>query len=360
MALTPKDILCCPPPLFHCFGLVCGFLSAITNGSAIVFPNDQFDPLLTVDALYNEKCTALLGVPTMMIAALSANRERKHKITAVRTGLAGGSAVPVSVMKQLDQDFGCQRMCIIYGMTETSPVTFMTTVNDPQEKREKTVGAIMPHTRAKVVDREGKIVPRGTPGEICTSGYALQLGYYKNEAKTAEAMKTDENGIRWMYTGDQGLIDEDGYCVITGRIKDMIIRGKSKLNFPKVEGQTYLTCQPTGGENIYPAEIEERMIEHPAIVEASVVGIKDEHYGEAVGAFLKVRNPNDSRPDLEEIRAFIKETKGSHKAPQHVFWIGDPGVGDDFPKTGSGKHQKHILRAISEKLLTASQPKAKL
>lgn len=226
MKLTPDDVVCCQPPLFHCFGLVCAYLAAMTNGSSIVFPSEQFDPLLAIDAVYNENCTALLGVPTMMIAALNARRERNYKISSVRTGLAGGASVPASVMKQLDQEFGCKRMLIIYGMTETSPVTFMTTVDDPQEKREKTVGAIMPHTKAKVVGPDGEILPRGVPGEICTSGYSLQLGYYKNEAKTAEAMKTDENGVRWMYTGDQGLIDKDGYCVITGRIKDMIIRGE--------------------------------------------------------------------------------------------------------------------------------------
>jgi len=230
-------------------------------------------------------------------------------------------------------------MLIQYGMTETSPVTFSTAGDDTMEKRTRTIGKVMPHTKAKVVGPNDEILPRGTPGELCTAGYALQPGYYKNPAKTAEAMKTDENGILWMYTGDQCLIDKDGYCVVTGRIKDVIIRG---------------------GENIYPAEIEERLIEHSAIAEASVVAIKDEKYGEVVGAFLRL-NADGSRPSLEEIRAFVKEAMGSHKAPQYVFWIGDPGVGEDFPKTGSGKHQKHILRAISEKLLEGSQqPKAKL
>lgn len=226
MKLTPDDIVCCPPPLFHCFGLVMGFLGAITNGSSIVFPSDQFDPFRVIDAVKNETCTALLGVPTMLIGTLDANRKRKYKISSVRTGLAAGASVPASVMKQLEDELGCAGMLIAYGMTETSPVTFITALDDPMEKRTRTVGSVMPHTRAKVIDTEGNILPRGTPGELCTSGYALQPGYFKNPAKTEEAMKTDEEGIRWMHTGDQCLIDKEGYCVVTGRIKDVIIRGK--------------------------------------------------------------------------------------------------------------------------------------
>lgn len=203
-----------------------GFLGAYTNGSSIVFPSDQFDPLKVIDAIYNEKCTALYGVPTMLMATLEAHRQRGYKISTVRTGLAAGASVPASVMKQLDEQLGCKGMLIAYGMTETSPVTFITVEDDSMEKRLKTVGHVMPHTRAKIVDSDDKIVPRGTPGELCTSGYSIQPGYYKNEAKTKEVMKTDENGIRWMYTGDQCLIDKEGYCAVTGRIKDVIIRGK--------------------------------------------------------------------------------------------------------------------------------------
>lgn len=227
MKLTPEDVLCCPPPLFHCFGLVMGFLGAITNGCTIVFPSDQFDPFPVIDAVYHEKCTVLYGVPTMLIATLDANRQRKYNISTVRTGIAAGASVPSSVMKQLDQELGCKAMLIAYGMTETSPVTFMNPLNDPAEKREKTVGSIMPHTKAKVVDTNDEILPRGTPGELCTSGYSLQPGYLRNPAKTAEVMKTDKDGVLWMYTGDQCFIDKEGYCVVTGRIKDVIIRGKS-------------------------------------------------------------------------------------------------------------------------------------
>lgn len=203
-----------------------GLLGTVTNGAAIVFPSDQFDPFLVIDAVKNEKCTSLYGVPTMLIATLDANRQRKYNITTVRTGVAAGASIPSSVMKQLEDELGCGAMLIAYGMTETSPVTFMTGESDPMEKRTKTVGGIMPQTRAKVVDPEGNIVPRGTPGELCTAGYALQTGYYKNPEKTAEAMKTDEEGVLWMHTGDQCVIDKEGYCAVTGRIKDVIIRGK--------------------------------------------------------------------------------------------------------------------------------------
>lgn len=226
MKLTPRDVVCCPPPLFHCFGLVMGFLGAFTHGSTIVFPSDQFDPDLVLDTIVVEKCTALLGVPTMFVAELEANKKKQYKINSVRTGLAAGSAVPLALMQQLEAQMGVKGMLIAYGMTETSPVTFMTSLDDSQERRLKSVGTVMPHTTAKIIDNNGKVVPRGIRGEICTSGYALQRGYWQNEAKTREVMKFDENGIRWMHTGDEGVIDDEGYCAITGRLKDIIIRGK--------------------------------------------------------------------------------------------------------------------------------------
>jgi mevalonyl-CoA ligase len=226
MNLTPSDIVCCPPPLFHCFGLVMGFLGAFTHGSTIVFPCDQFDPDQVLDALYANKCTALLGVPTMFIAEIEANKTKRLDISSVRTGLAAGSSVSPTLMNQLEREFGIQGMLIAYGMTETSPVTFITSLQDNVERRTKTVGRVLPHTMAKVIDRQGNILTRGARGELCTSGYALQKGYYNNRVKTDEAMKRDENGILWMYTGDECVIDEEGYCSVTGRIKDIIIRGK--------------------------------------------------------------------------------------------------------------------------------------
>lgn len=202
-----------------------GFLGAFTHGSTIVFPCDQFEPDLVLDAIVREKCTVLYGVPTMFIAELEANKTKQYKINSVRTGLAAGSSVPVALMRQLSHGFGVKNMMIAYGMTETSPVTFITSFSDPEEKRIKTVGKVMPHTAAKVVDREGNIVKRGSPGELCTSGYALQKGYWRNQAKTDEAMKRDEQGQLWMLTGDECVIDDEGYCRVTGRIKDIIIRG---------------------------------------------------------------------------------------------------------------------------------------
>ncbi|KAK7885648.1 hypothetical protein LTR67_009999 [Exophiala xenobiotica] len=339
MKLVPSDSVCCPPPLFHCFGLVMGFLGSVTHGSTIVFPCDQFDAHLVLDALYEEKCTALYGVPTMFIAEIEANQKKKYKITSVRTGVAAGSSVPAPVMKRLEQEFGVKGMLIAYGMTETSPVTFITSLDDSDERRTKTVGRVLPHTAAKVVDREGEIVPRGTPGELCTSGYALQKGYYNNLEKTNEVMRRDDEGVLWMHTGDECVIDDDGYCTVTGRIKDMIIRG---------------------GENIFPLEIEERILEHPAVDDVSIVAIKDERYGEEVAAFLAVKKGITTRPNALEINQWVRKTLGSHKAPKHVFWIGDEDVGNDFPKTGSGKHQKHILRLIGDRLVARQKPKARL
>lgn len=206
-----------------------GFLGAFSHGSTIVFPCDQFEPNLVLDSIVREKCTLLYGVPTMFIAELEANKIKKYKIDSLRAGMAAGSSVPASLMRQLSREFGVKTMMIAYGMTETSPVTFVTAMTDSEEKRIKTVGRVMPHTAAKVIDKDGKIVPRGVPGELCTSGYALQKGYWQNRAKTDEVMKRDEQGKLWMYTGDECVIDNDGYCSVTGRIKDMIIRGMRSL-----------------------------------------------------------------------------------------------------------------------------------
>ncbi|KAF9889611.1 hypothetical protein FE257_007119 [Aspergillus nanangensis] len=312
MHLTPDDIVCCPPPLFHCFGLVMGFLASFFHGSSILFPSDHFDAKRVVDAIVSYDATVLLGVPTMYVAELECIAKTNQKPRRLRTGLASGSAVSMMLMDQLRAKMGVEKMLIAYGMTETSPVTFITAMEDSDEKRTATVGRPMPHTAAKIVDPQGNILLRGQRGEICTSGYALQKGYWKNEVKTREVMKRDENGVLWMSTGDEGLIDDDGYAHITGRIKDIIIRG---------------------GENIFPREIEERLAAHPHIDEASVVGIKDERYGEVVGCFLKSVDIS-SRPDPLEVRKFVEMQLGRHKAPQHVFWLGEPGVGDDFPKTG--------------------------
>lgn len=205
-----------------------GFLASFTHGSTIVFPSDQFDPDEVLDSLHENNCTVLLGVPTMFIAEIEANQAKKVKISSVRTALAAGSSVSPALMKQLETAMGIPNMLIAYGMTETSPVTFLTSLTDTIERQTRTVGQVLPHTMAKVVDRQGIIVPRGVRGELCVSGYALQKGYYDNPAKTAEVMKRDDAGTLWMFTGDECVIDEHGYCSVTGRIKDVIIRGKGR------------------------------------------------------------------------------------------------------------------------------------
>lgn len=394
-----------------------GFLSSFIHSSKVVFPCDQFDPDLVLDAVVQQKCTVILGVPTMFIAEMEANRRKGYKIETLRLGLASGSPVPAPLMRELRRDLGIQKTLIAYGMTETSPVTFITPMEDPDELRATTVGKVFPHTSAKIVDRNGAIVPRGVPGELCTSGFALQKGYWKNEEKTAEAMKVDKDGVRWMHTGDECVITDAGYCIVTGRIKDLIIRGMTlrslvvalrslvvglrslvvalrslvvalrplvvALRPLVVEGDiggvfgavvallgyvclvllTLVFFSLIGGENISPVEIEDRLLEHEAIAEASVVGLKDAKYGEVVGCFLRLAGDADAapRPENAEIHQWCRQRLGSHKAPVYVFWIGDPEVGPDFPKTGSGKHQKHLLRALGNKLIDAKPGlKAKL
>jgi acyl-CoA synthetase (AMP-forming)/AMP-acid ligase II len=230
MHLTPEDVICCPPPLFHCFGLVLGFLSSFTHGSSIVFPSDFFDVKKVVDAVISEDATVLLGVPTMYVSELEVISKTGQKPRRLRTGLASGSAVSQGLMHELREKMGVEKMLIAYGMTETSPVTFITSIDDDDVKRTTTVGRVLPHTAAKVVDNEGRIVARGERGELCTSGFVLQKGYWENEEKTKEAMRRDENGVLWMHTGDEAFLDQDGYAHITGRIKDLIIRGKTSIN----------------------------------------------------------------------------------------------------------------------------------
>jgi acyl-CoA synthetase (AMP-forming)/AMP-acid ligase II len=355
MKLTKQDVICCPPPLFHCFGLVMGFLAALTHGSSIVFPSDSFDAGMTLETIVNERCTVLLGVPTMFIAELEVLKSKPYRIDSLRTGLAAGSLVPLSLRKRLETEMGLNGILVAYGMTETSPVTFMMSIEDPPDRLVTGLGKVMPHTSAKVVDRDGRILPRGSKGELCTSGYPLMKGYLENEKDTREAMKKDEDGVVWMHTGDECVFDDSGYCEITGRIKDMIIRGScSRITSIRI------IDLHIGGENIFPGEIEERLLAHPAICEACVVGLQDRKYGEMVSTFLRaVKYTN--RPSDKTIRKWVGEKLGRHKIPKQIFWIGDPGVGKDFPTTGSGKHQKHILRQVGETLVALdAQPKSRL
>ncbi|KAK5738940.1 putative NRPS-like protein biosynthetic cluster [Elasticomyces elasticus] len=338
LSVTEADIVCCPAPLFHCFGLSMGFLGAFTHGATIVFPSQQFDASSVLSAIEAEKCTVLYGVPTMFQAELDVLARIPQKLTSLRTALAAGSPVLPSVIKRLGAEMGIELVLNAYGMTETSPVTFGTCKTDSSQRRLDSVGTVFPHTGAKIVDMDGSIVSRGTAGEICTSGYSLQKGYLKNVAKTAEVMRTDENGVLWMHTGDEGVIDKDGYCRVTGRIKDMIIRG---------------------GENIIPTEIEDRLESHSSITEAVVVGAPHPRYGEQVVAFARQKE-STPRPSLDEIAVWVREMLGRHKTPAAVFWIGDVGIREDFPRTASGKHQKHVLRKDAVALLGPALSLAKL
>ncbi|KAF9886517.1 hypothetical protein FE257_011424 [Aspergillus nanangensis] len=328
MELTTNDIVCCPPPLFHCFGLVMAFFSTLIHGGTIVFPSDHFNPDLVLDAITQEKCTTLLGVPTMFIAEMEANRSRGYRLTTLHKGMIAGSPVSLPLMADIQKHMGIDGMVIAYGMTETSTITFSTSLTDSPENRAKTVGRVMPQVTAKIVNPRGETVRRGEIGELCISGYALQKGYWSNELKTKEVMRVHDDGVLWMHTGDECLIDEDGYCHAMGRIKDIIIRG---------------------GENIFPAEIEERLLLNPGLGEASVVGVNDSKYGEVVGCFLKGVDGYTMADN--EIKDWVRSTMGTAKTPQHVFWIGADGVCADFPKTGSGKHQKHLLREMADELL---------
>lgn len=231
MQLTENDVVCCPCPLFHCFGLVIGFLASFCSGSKIVFPSPTFEANSTLDIVVKEEATALLGVPTMFLSMLEALKSSPRRIDTVRTGVAAASPVPPSLMKRLELEMNIPNMLIAYGMTETSPVTFITSPEDERDKRITTVGRVLPHTASKIVDHDGNTVPRGARGEICTSGFALQKGYWGEEAQTQEVMRPDTEGTIWMHTGDEGFLDDDGCAHVTGRIKDIIIRGRSPFGF---------------------------------------------------------------------------------------------------------------------------------
>ena len=325
-----KDVICCPPPLYHAFGLVLGLLACYTHGVAIVFPSWNFDPEAVLKSVIEEKCTGLLGVPTMLVAVLQHYRQEQQRWgkLELRTGIAAGSPVPRYLMEQLQETFGLPELVIIYGMTELAGASFITSVDDGMEEKLASVGKVIPHTLAKVIGPDGRILPCGQRGELCMAGFGVQKGYYKNLAKTKELMVEDQDGILWVHSGDEATLDSRGYCKITGRIKDMIIRG---------------------GENIYPFEIEQRLGQHPAVTQSSVVGLKDDHYGEIVAAFLEQRG-GTAKPSDEDLREFVRSTLGRYNVPVHVFWVGLGEVLEDFPKTSSGKIKKLDLRKIGNEI----------
>jgi len=311
MRYTESDKVCIPVPMYHCFGMVIGSLACLTSGAAIVFPGEGFDPLATLETVAEERCTSLYGVPTMFIAELDHPEFRKFDLNSLRTGMMAGAPCPIEVMRRCINDMHLSDVTIGYGMTETSPVSTQTLIGDTLEHQTATVGKVHPHVEVKIVDTEGRIVPCGTPGEFCTRGYSVMLGYWDDEERTAQAI--DKAG--WMHTGDLATMDADGYCNIVGRIKDMVIRG---------------------GENIYPREIEEFLYRHPAIQDVQVFGIPDQRYGEELCAWIKVRD--GATLTDEDVKAFCKDQIAHYKVPRHIRFV------TEFPMTVTGKMQKFIMR----------------
>src|SRR5579883_623597 len=311
MRLTPQDRLCIPVPLYHCFGMVLGNLAVLTHGACMVFPGEGFDPLATLQTVAEERCTALHGVPTMFIAQLDHPEFAKFDLSSLRTGIMAGSPCPIEVMKRAVDRMHLREITIAYGMTETSPVSFQSSTDDPLERRVSTVGRIQPHLEVKIVDAEGRIVPPGTPGELLTRGYSVMLGYWGDAERTREAI----DAARWMHTGDLATIDAEGYCNIVGRIKDMVIRG---------------------GENVYPREIEEFLYRHPKIQDVQAFGVPDKHYGEQLCVWIKLKN--DAKLSEEEVAAYCRASIAHYKAPKYVRFV------DEFPMTVTGKAQKFIMR----------------
>jgi fatty-acyl-CoA synthase len=322
--LTDRDRVCIPVPLYHCFGMVLGNLACITHGAAMVYPSEGFDPLATLQAVEAERCTALYGVPTMFIAELGHPEFKNFDLSSLRTGIMAGSPCPIEVMKRCVAEMHMGEVTIAYGMTETSPVSTQTSHDDPLERRVSTVGRIHPHVEVKIIDADGRIVPPGVAGELCTRGYSVMLGYWDDAERTAEAI---DRG-RWMHTGDLATLDEDGYCNIVGRIKDMVIRG---------------------GENVYPREVEEFLFRHPKIEAVQVVGVPDLKYGEELCAWVKLK-PGASAA-AEEIQTFCKGQIAHYKIPRYIKFV------DAFPMTVTGKVQKFLMREATVKELGLSEQK---
>jgi fatty-acyl-CoA synthase len=312
---TEADRVAIPVPLYHCFGMVLGNLACTTHGAAMVYPSEAFDPEATLAAVQAERCTSLYGVPTMFIAELEHPRFTEFDYSSLRTGIMAGSPCPVEVMKKVQSDMHMSEVTICYGMTETSPVSFQTAPDDPVDKRVSTVGRIHPHVEAKVIDPDnGRIVPRGQPGELCTRGYLVMLGYWNNDEATAESI--DRAG--WMHTGDLATVDADGYANIVGRIKDMVIRG---------------------GENVYPREVEEFLYQHPAVSDVQVVGVPDPRYGEELCAWVRLKE--GQTVGGEELREWCRGKIATFKIPRYWKFV------DEFPMTVTGKVQKFKMRESS-------------
>jgi len=311
MGMTADDRYCVPLPMYHCGGMVNGTLACLTHGSCMVLPSEWFDPLATLEAIEEELCTVLSGVPTMFIAQLNHPRFAAFDLGSLRTGWMGGAPCPVEVMRRCIEQMHLKELTIIFGMTETSPVCLQTARDDPMERRVGSVGRIHPHVEVKVVDPQGRILPPGTPGEFLTRGYSVMLGYWNDPEKTREAI----DAAGWMHTGDMGTLDSEGYGNVVGRIKDMAIRG---------------------GENIYPREIEEFLYRHPGILDVQVFGVPDERFGEELCAWIRLKDGVDITET--EIRDFCQDRIAYFKIPRYIRFV------DEFPMTVTGKMQKFVMR----------------
>ncbi len=313
LGLTEQDRLVIPVPLYHCFGMVMGNLGCLTHGSTMIYPAPSFEPEATLQAVAEERATALYGVPTMFIAELDHPRRAEFDLSSLRTGIMAGATCPIEVMKRVIGELHMSEVQIAYGMTETSPVSTQTAADDPLELRVTSVGRTQAQLESKIVDGEGRILPRGQTGELCTRGYSVMLGYWNNLQATAEAIDAG----RWMHTGDLAVMDEQGYVRIVGRSKDMIIRG---------------------GENVYPREIEEFLFSHPAVADVQVIGVPDAKYGEEIAAWVQL-HPGHAC-DAEVLRAYCKANIAHFKVPRYFRFV------DAFPMTVTGKVQKFRMREL--------------
>jgi len=314
------DRVCLPVPMYHCFGMVMGNLACLTHVATMVYPSEAFDALEVLRAIEEESCTHLYGVPTMFISILGHEQFRAFNLKSLRGGIMAGAPCPVEVMKAVMADMNMKEVTIAYGMTETSPVSFQTRLTDPLAARVETVGRIMPHTEVKIVDEHGHIVPLGETGELCTRGYSVMLGYWRDKEKTREVL----DAAGWMHSGDLASIDHEGYCRILGRIKDLVIRG---------------------GENISPREVEEYLYRHPAIRDVQVTGVPDAKFGEELCAWIILRA--DLKASDEDIRTFCRGVIAHFKIPRYIRFV------DAFPTTATGKVQKYLLREQITRELSA-------
>ena len=322
MKLSNQDRMCIPVPMYHCFGMVLGTLCCVAHGATMVFASAGFDAEVTMQIVEREHCTVLHGVPTMFIAALDSSGFEGRDLTALRTGIIAGAPCPAELMKRIMYEMHMDQITIAYGMTETGPVSTQTSVDDPVHRRVETVGRVLPHTEIKIVDDEGRVTPRGTPGELLTRGYCVMPKYWNDPGKTASAI----DGARWIASGDIATVDDEGYFQIVGRIKDMLIRG---------------------GENIFPREIEDFLYTHPAIEQVEVIGAPDDKYGEEVCAWIKLREGQSVNED--DIRAFCKGRIAHFKIPRYVKFV------DEFPMTITGKVQKFVMREQMARELEQAQ-----